>query len=51
MHSFFKPEILVYVNEGEDGTLNYLEAERIAHIYSPSNRNGAFSAHCVVLES
>lgn len=37
-HSFFKPEILVYVNEGKDGTLNFLEQEKISHIHSHSNQ-------------
>ncbi len=37
-HSHFTAEILVYVNEGRDGTLEFLDKEQITHIHSESNQ-------------
>ena len=36
-NSYFKNEILVHVNEGSDGTINFLKKEGITYTYSKNN--------------
>lgn len=36
-NSFYKHQIIVHVNEGSDGTLNYLKKKKIKFTYSPKN--------------
>ena len=43
-NSYYKNEILVHVNEGSDGTINYLEEEKI--VYTHSIKNIGLCAAC-----
>ena len=36
-NSYYKNEILVHVNEGSDGTIEYLKKNKIIHTHSQNN--------------
>ena len=50
-NSAFKHEIIIHVNSGEDGTLNFLKNNNYKYTYTSTNRGLCSSVNCAVKKS